>query len=325
MEWEDGKTLGRWEDLSTDILWKIFESFNDVSDLSSAVEKVHCSAVCSAWRSVLCDPHHWHTLDLSMIKHNFVKTKDKPYVYVCSHSDLTLSRVLKVSLSLSHQNITTLIFNLQLYVPDDLFTYTAERCPKLRRLVMPSWNKIKIDGISKAIGCWKHLESLTIGNIEKYQYLTLLQVIDYNCKNFRELKLMGTCDTYSFASAMVRYLPKLEVLSLRCSMLSKDALMVILEGLPNLEVLNISHCVVLDETHQPHQPFRIVEELDASIVDKASRLKRFITCMRMPTAMHVQEDSCSMCQRARNDEGIIRWHRYEEGMWKADEVASLAL
>ncbi|KAB2596658.1 F-box/LRR-repeat protein [Pyrus ussuriensis x Pyrus communis] len=337
---DGGFPVRKWEDLDTDILVKIFQSFDifgltsgiahvycfddtsESDDSSSAIGKVNCSAVCKKWRSTLCDPRLWNTLDLSTMKSHFIKTLDKPYVYVCSRSEMALSRALKISLSLSQRNITTLIFNLQLYVPNDLFIYTAERCPNLKRLVMPSWNKIEINGIRKAIGCWKDLESLTIGNIEWTEFLFLLKAISNNCKIFSELKLLGARNpTCNLALELVKYLPNLKVLSLRCSMFVKEALTTMLDGLQNLQVLNVSHCLVLAEIPQRGQDVVIVKELDRSVVHKASRLRRFITCM------HMQDDdsSCVMCMRNRNDEGIVRWYRYEEGLWKEDEVKSLAV
>ena len=111
----------RWEDLDTDILVEIFQTF-DIFELTSGI-----AHVCSAWRFACCDPLLWRTLDLSMLKSNFIKIPLEPYVYVDGRSDKTLTRLLKISLSLSRENITTLIFHFNLYVSDDQLTYTAER------------------------------------------------------------------------------------------------------------------------------------------------------------------------------------------------------
>ncbi|XP_061997239.1 F-box/LRR-repeat protein At3g48880-like isoform X2 [Rosa rugosa] len=303
---EDGvSAVRRWEDLETDILVKIFQSF-DVFELTSGI-----AHVCSGWRLACCDPLLWKTLDLSMMKSNFIKIPSEPYVYVDDPSDKLLSRLLKISMSLSRGNITTLIFHFNLYVSDDQLTYTAERCPKLKRLVLPGWNRIKKTGICKAISCWKDLESLTMPSIANPPYF--IEEIAKNCRNFRELKIMGPCDIF-FASTLVAYLPKLKVLSLRCSMLLREALLMILEGLPQLEVLNISHCLLFDLSPSPTSK-KILREIDPFIHDKASRLRRFLTC---------SQDTCVMCQRTKTDEGLLRWYKYEEGLWKEDEVSSLA-
>ncbi|XP_050253038.1 F-box/LRR-repeat protein At3g48880 isoform X2 [Quercus robur] len=298
---EDGYYIGRrWEDLDTDILVKIFQSF-DILELTSGI-----AHVCSAWRMACCDPLLWKTLDLSMMKSNFIKIPLEPYVYVDGRSDKILTRLLKISMSLSRGNITTLIFHFNLFVSDEQLTYTAERCPQLRRLVLPAWNRIKKTGICKAIRAWKDLESLTMPGIANPPYL--MEEISKNCKNFRELKIMGPCDKF-FASTLATFLPTLKVLSLRCSMLYKEALIIVLDSLPHLEVLNISHCLLI-EVLPPPGPKKVVSEIDQSIIEKASRLREFLTCMN---------DSCTMCQRTKIDEGLMRWYRYEEGLWKADE------
>lgn len=121
-EMDEGFSVGRrWEDLDTDILVKIFQSF-DIFQLTSGI-----AHVCSAWRLACCDPLLWKTLDLSMLKSNFIKIPLEPYVYVDGRSDKTLTRLLKISLNLSQGNITSLIFHFNLYVSDEQLTYTAER------------------------------------------------------------------------------------------------------------------------------------------------------------------------------------------------------
>lgn len=164
----------------------------------------------------------------------------------------------------------------------------------------------------KAIELWKDLESLTMPSIVNFP--RLVQEIATNCMKFSELKIMGPFDIY-FASSLVTYLPKLKVLSLRCSMLNKDALIIVLDNLLCLEVLNISHCLLI-EVPPPPAPRRIVRQLDKTILEKASRLHYFLACM---------SDTCNMCQKTRNDEGFMRWYKYDEGLWKEDEVSSLAL
>lgn len=296
----------RWEDLDEDILVKIFQSF-DIFELTGTVARV-----CSAWRTVCCDPILWKTLDLSKIKSNFIKIPLEPYVYVNDQSDKKLTQLLKVSLSLSRGSIHTMIFHFHLFVSDEQLMYAAERTPQLRRLILPAWNRIKKTGISKAISSWKNLESLTMPSIANPPYF--LKEIATNCKNFRELKVLGPCETF-FASSLVEYLPNLKVLSLRCSMVSRDTIILILDGLKHLDVLNISHCLLI-ETLPPPAMRRILREFDQSIHEKASRLREFHTCM---------EDTCDMCRRTKNDEGLMRWYKYGEREWLADEIKSLHL
>lgn len=295
----------RWEDLDIDILVRIFQSF-DIFELISGLAQV-----CSMWRLACSDPLLWKTLDLSDMKSNFIKIPLEPYVYVDDRSDKKLTWVLKVALNLSRGSILTLIFHFNLFVSDDQLTYTAQRCPRLKRLVMPAWNRIKKTGICSAIRMWEDLESLTMPSIANPPYL--MEEIANHCKNFAELKIMGRCEIF-FANTLTAFLPNLKVLSLRCCLLFRDALIIILDGLQRLEVLNISHCLLV-ETCQPPAPRRVLKELDDSILEKASRLRQFLTCM---------DDHCDMCQRTRADEGLMRWYKYE-GLWKVDEVRSLAV
>ncbi|XAR66209.1 hypothetical protein NMG60_11012354 [Bertholletia excelsa] len=301
--------IRKWEEMDIDILVKIFQYF-DIFELTSGI-----AHVCSTWRLAACDPLLWKTLDLSLLRSNYIRIPQEPYVYVDGRSDKTLTRVLKIALNLSRGSIRTLIFHFNLYVSDEQLTYTAERCPQLRRLVMPAWNRIKRTGICRAIKVWEDLESMTMPSIASPLYI--MEEISNNCKNFSELKIMGPCDK-NFALAISKYLKNLKVLSLRCSMVWKEALNIILDDLPKLEVLNISHCLLV-EVPAPPAPKKILRKLDESIMEKASQaphLREFLTCM---------DDKCIMCQRARNDEGLVRWYKYEEGLWKADEVRSLAL
>ncbi|KAL3524260.1 hypothetical protein ACH5RR_017094 [Cinchona calisaya] len=89
-------------------------------------------------------------------------------------------------------------------------------CPRLKRLVMPVWNRIKKTGICRAIRMWKGLESLTRPSIANPLYL--MEKIAKNGKKFSELKIMGPCDIF-FASTLAAFVPNLKVLSLRCSTL----------------------------------------------------------------------------------------------------------
>ncbi|XP_010255463.1 PREDICTED: F-box/LRR-repeat protein At3g48880 isoform X2 [Nelumbo nucifera] len=272
---EDGEsTERRWEDMEIDIMVKIFKSFN-IIELTSGI-----SRVCSSWRLACCDPQLWRTLDLGLLKSNFIKIPSSPYVWVSDSSDKKLMQILKVALGLSGGIVTCLIFHFNLYLKDDHLIYTAERCPRLKRLVLPAWNRVTKIGICKAVRMWKELESLTMPSIGYPPYI--MKEISESCKNFTELKIM--------------------------------ALILILDCLEHLEVLNISHCLLI-EVPPPPSPKVVLGELDETIKEKASRLREFITC---------QEDSCIMCQRTINDEGLMRWYKYEEGLWRMDEVRSLA-
>ncbi|KAI7743768.1 hypothetical protein M8C21_027286 [Ambrosia artemisiifolia] len=198
------------------------------------------------------DRKKWEDMDIDIL----CVAHGEPYVYVDGPSDKTLTRVLKISLNLSRGNISTLFFHYNLYVRDDHLTYIAERCPKLKRLVLPAWNRIKRSVICKAINMWRDLESLTMPSIANP--LCIMEEISNNCMNFSELKIMGPCDMF-FAHTLAKVPP-------------------------------------------PPAPRKMLKELDESILEKASRIR----------------------ERTRLDEGYLRWYKYEEGLWKEDEVSIVA-
>lgn len=82
---------------------------------------------------------------------------------------------------------------------------------------MPAWNRITKVGICQAIQRWQELESLTMPTIGHPPYI--MEEIGRSCKNFTELKIMGSFDQH-FASAIFQFLPKLKVLSTACCWLS---------------------------------------------------------------------------------------------------------
>ncbi|CAF2085102.1 BnaAnng30020D [Brassica napus] len=186
----ESRRMRRWEELDTDILVRIFLKFS-VFELAR---------VCSVWRTVCRHPILWKTLELSHMRSSFIKIPLEPYVYVERRSDESLTRILKLSMNLSGGNTRTLAFHFNLFLSDDQLTYTAERCPGLRRLVLPAWNRIKKTGICKAIRIWKDLESLTMPSIANPPYL--FTEIANNCNNFKELKIMGPFEIF-FADTLI--------------------------------------------------------------------------------------------------------------------------
>ncbi|CAL9108646.1 unnamed protein product [Musa textilis] len=298
----DTKSIGRrWEDMDTDVLVKIFKELN-------MIQLAPVSRVCRSWRMACSDPFIWNTLDLGHLQSNFIQTTAPPYIWVDERSDRRLTRILRMAMALSFGNVTYMIFHFNLYMKDDHLSYISERSPCLRRLVMPAWNRITKVGICQAIRRWENLESLTMPSIPHPPYI--MEEISRSCKNFSQLKVMGTFDV-NFAFAITVNLPKLKVLSLRCSIITKQALLLILDSMDSLEVLNISHCLLLETLRRP-----VRSELDQAILHKGSRIREFFHC---------QSSSCTTCKRMIEDEGLMRWYRYEDWFWRRDEVSSLDL
>ncbi|KAK4737110.1 hypothetical protein R3W88_000807 [Solanum pinnatisectum] len=145
---------------------------------------------------------------------NFIRISIPSYVFVDTPSREKLTCILKICLNLSHGNILTLIFHYNLYVDNNQLTYTAKRCPRLKRLVMPSWEKLDKQTICSAFHEWKDVESLTMPSLEKPAYV--IEKIGRSCKKISKLKIMTPCDIL-FAYALVSFLTNLNVLSVRCT------------------------------------------------------------------------------------------------------------
>lgn len=116
----------KWENIDIDILVKIFQDF-DVFELTSGL-----AHVCSMWRYAACEVL-LKALDLSMLKSDFIRVTEPPYVYVNSRSDKQLTKLLKISLNLSHGSISNLFFHFYQYLSDDQLTYIAKRYHLLRQ------------------------------------------------------------------------------------------------------------------------------------------------------------------------------------------------
>ncbi|WOL10129.1 hypothetical protein Cni_G18883 [Canna indica] len=302
----DLKLVGkRWEEMETDVLVKIFKELN-------MIELSPVSGVCRSWRLACSDSFIWNTLDLGLLQSNFIPTRASPYIWVDERSDRRLTKILRMAMALSFGNVTTMIFHFNLYMKDDHLNYIAERCPHLKRLVMPAWNRITKVGICHAIQRWENLESLTMPSIAHPPYI--MEEISRSCKNFSQLKVMGTFDVH-FASAIAMNLPKLKVLSLRCSIITKEALLFILDHMNNLEVLNVSHCLLLEALTTSGRK-QVRSGIDQTILHKASRMREFLHC---------QSSLCIACKRMVDDEGLMRWYKYEDWFWRRDEVNSLDL
>ncbi|PIA27674.1 hypothetical protein AQUCO_07600085v1, partial [Aquilegia coerulea] len=282
----------RWEDMPEDMLSKIFMSLNTM-DMIDGVRQV-CSSWRHAWRVTSSDPNVWKTIDLGMLKSVFIPTSVQPYRW-------------KTALKLSHLNVRTLVFDIDLYLKDEHLTYVAQRSPYLKRLVLPAWNCITESCIEEAVLQWPELESLTMPCSGKHVF----KHIGKNCKNFTELKIMDGPFDILIAANISYYLPKLKVLSLRCSLIHEEAISFILENMKHLEVLNLSHSLFVIE---PEKPQWFLTTLDNSILEKASRLKRLITCENI---------CCAFCQRMAIDKGYLNWYKLQS-LWRTDEVSSLA-
>ncbi|XP_062028893.1 F-box/LRR-repeat protein At3g48880-like [Rosa rugosa] len=143
----------------------------------------------------------------------------------------------------------------------------------------------------------------------------VLPVIGKHCNKFAEMKLM--CDFYEeYAEAVAAYIPNLKVLSLRCAEVSRGAVLHILNEMNHLQVLNLSHSYIVDHAPTPNRCIVVLRELDQMVIEAASWLKKFLFSR--------SRLYCNICRLQLSMNGVLMRCRYEERVWRMDEVSSLA-
>ncbi|RXH95489.1 hypothetical protein DVH24_007989 [Malus domestica] len=238
---------------------------------------IFVSFVCKSWNAACCNPILRETLDLTLLKFN-----------ICN----TPRRLTTWSDNKSSERLLT---------------------PRLKQLVLPTWNLMTLTGFETAVRNWVGLESLVVAYIDfPFQ---IMKLVGSYC-NISQLKVMcpSKFDVVC-ARAIVTYNPKLKILSLQCTTVHKKTLVFIMSEMEELEVLNVSHCTFIDDFERPKYSYRF-EQLGESIVAQASRLKEFLVCPRQ---------LCDMCAGGVvDDEEVSIWHRFEKEIWLKDKVSSLS-
>nr|XP_011465615.1 PREDICTED: F-box/LRR-repeat protein At3g48880-like [Fragaria vesca subsp. vesca] len=140
----------------------------------------------------------------------------------------------------------------------------------------------------------------------------MVKLIGAHCKNFSELKVFCPF-VVGFAKTIATYIPNLKVLSLQGSLVEKEALVYLLNNTKKLEVLNLCHCLIVDEGLPAPGYAYAALALDMSIMERASEMKNFLVC---------NADYCHVCQLMFITEGNSGWS--DIGIWRRDMVSTLA-
>lgn len=287
----------KWAYLDKDVLLRIFMTLN-------VVDLIRGACVCTSWQEAASEPSLWKMVDLSKLEaRNFNRQPER--------SSQRVMDILNSAFSLSGGTISCLIFHFYVYITSQHLVLVSGRTPNLKRLVLPVRNNdISVNEFEEAAKNWPNLESLTIPCSFPVKFM---KAIGKHCKNLYELKIMRRFDT-DCAETILAYAPNLKVLSLRCNMVHREAMLRLLKEMKHLQVLNISHCLILDHSSNPGF-MSVLSKLDKVILEEASRLEKFMFC---------KKDSCHICQLQISTNGILFWSRYDEGIWLTDEVSTLA-
>ena len=180
------------------------------------------------------------------------------------------------------------------------------RTPNLKRLVLPMSGEISKNGLEIAMRSWRCLESITITTVV-YDF-KFFDAIGKHCKNITSLKFACFFGQEE-AESLVKYTPNLKFLSFRDMPINHRALCRVLNNLEHLEVVNLSHSLIVDKMDGALQLY--------SIDDVLSRVNiscKLITC---------QITTCLRCKNpfARNPRMP---HGSLEDIWREDEIMSLS-
>jgi len=181
------------------------------------------------------------------------------------------------------------------------------RTPNLKRLVFPVSGDISKIGIETAMRSWRGLESITISSV--VNHINFFDAVRKYCTNIVSLKITCRFEQYE-ARALVQYTPNLKVLSIRNMIVNMGGLCHVLNNLEHLEVVNLSHSLIVDKLDDELQLY--------SVDDVQSRVNnscKLITC---------QIRTCLWCKTpfARNPRRIK--HGTLENIWHEDEIGSLS-
>ncbi|KAG1348021.1 F-box/LRR-repeat protein [Cocos nucifera] len=244
----------RWEDLAMDCLVNVFSRLN-LEDLTLGVP-----FVCKSWHKASLDPQCWKILNFRALDlmpwGNFSKRFAQEYRI----KSFSFSSFMKLATARSRRSAIDLSLPSTAFIaslPD--LIYASNECPRVKLLALPDILQPYEKHIPEILGRWKELEFLDMG-LKPLSFVPILEQISLKCKSFVGLQMYG-CLYREDALAIVTHLPKLKYLAMKGSYLSKQELLVILDGCRELEELDVTRCRGFD--------------VDDEILRKASGIKAF--------------------------------------------------
>ncbi|CAE6133298.1 unnamed protein product [Arabidopsis arenosa] len=177
--------------------------------------------------------------------------------------------------------------------------------PNIEKLALPvSWSLCNaMNSFRFAFSQWKNLKTLIMAHNDFFiwPYTFEFRVVGENCSNLNNLKIMGYLDNKD-AVEIVRYLQSLKRLSLRCSSVNFKGVLLLIRGLGNLAILNLTHC----------QYFRCNSITINNVVQASTqKLDKLIICSK---------NDCKVCKDRPAMFGLDALY---EKYWRNDEIKEL--
>ncbi|XP_020879532.1 putative F-box protein At4g11580 [Arabidopsis lyrata subsp. lyrata] len=321
-----------WADLNRDILELIFNKL-EVMDITMGA-----SRVCISWFLASHKKTLWNTVDLTSLQEldvsrsfNF-KDEEKPIFFYKHRVDddegltnlltkfiswffldlyevesgiigISLMNLLIEITKLSRMTPKNLFFNFNSYIQENGLKFAAETMPNIEKLALPIWCYQTEKSLRFAFSQWKNLKTLIIAHEHSFTGIFDFKAVGESCSNLTNLKYLGHLEEYK-TREIVPYLQSLKRLSLRCSLVSYEAVYCLIIGLQNLTMLNVSHC----KNSYFHAITRSRD--DFVITTATQKLENFILCPQ----------DCRICK---DHQCCYSWSYHAED-WRNDEIKELA-
>ncbi|XP_010424536.1 PREDICTED: putative F-box protein At4g11580 [Camelina sativa] len=172
--------------------------------------------------------------------------------------------------------------------------------PNIEKLALPVPLSLRNEKNSFrfAFSQWKSLKTLIMAYNEFTWFSFEIRIVGESCSNLSNLKLMGNLGNDD-AENIVHYLQSLTRLSLRCSFINVEGVLLLIRGLRNLAILNLTHCLILGW-------YLMIND----VVQAATQnLDKLITC---------SEDDCQVCENRPSGE-----HNFYGKNWRNNEIKEL--
>ncbi|KAG7557462.1 F-box-like domain superfamily [Arabidopsis suecica] len=311
----------KWATLDRNILAIIFDKL-DIMDITMGA-----SRVCISWFLVSHNKTLWNTIDLSKFQHkrnnviykyrvddeveealrfsNLLIKMSHFFFNFCEVKGIKLRNLLIEITKLSRTAPKNLFFNFYSNIKKQDLMYIAERMPNIEKLALPvSWSLCnEVKSFKFAFSQWKNLKTLIMAHNDFFiwPYTFEFRVVGENCSNLNNLKIMGYLDNKD-AVEIVRYLQSLKRLSLRCSSVYLEGVLLLIRGLGNLAILNLTHC----------QYFRCNSITINNFVQAVTqKLDKLIICSK---------NDCKVCKDRPAMFGLDALY---EKYWRNDEIKEL--